>query len=114
MQVKVAMNCVSLDGRLSKDFAEEPSSKKSSTSSEKWKEELKRLCKILMVVVLCFCAAIAHICMNLGDYYKVGKKDRKKDKHVHRRRYAVRGAWEVFHTLGGHPQKGGLTKVQRA
>ena len=80
---------VLLVGRLFKASEEEPTSKKSSKSSEKWKEELKRLGKILTVVVLCFCAAIAHICMNLEEH-KAERKERKNSRTRHNMRIPCR------------------------
>ena len=69
-----------LYGRLFKAFAE-VATKKPYATSEKWNEELKRLVKILLFVAVAFCSIIAYICMNLDEYYKVGKKNRK-DKAV--------------------------------
>ena len=85
---------VLLVGRLMKAFADKASSKEPSTSSEKWSEEFKRLGKILVVAVLAFCSAIAHIYMNLEDYYmyKVGKKDTKnvwKGRRAFRQKYRL-------------------------
>ena len=85
---------VLLVGRLFKAFAEESSSKKSSTSSEKRNQELKRLGKILVLVALCFSAAIAHIFMNLEEY-KVEKKDRK---NARKGRYAPRLKYRCLRT----------------
>lgn len=89
-----------LYGRLFMAFAN-AASNKPSTSSEKWNQELKRLFNILIFVTIAFCSVIAYICMNLEDYYKVGKKKRKKDKHQRRCRSALKGTWGTAHSVLG-------------
>jgi len=54
------------------------------SSSDKWREELKRLGQVLLVIALGFFALVAHI-YNMDQHYKgagVGAKEGEKEKRL--------------------------------